>query len=678
MATITEALGIAFQHHEAGRLTEAEILYNRILEADPRQPNALHLLGMLLCQLQRPDESIPLLKCAAELDPFSSTLRFDLARARLMLAEQGDASQWTVAIGGLQLAIALQPDHHLMLFQLALALRSCGSLPQACAQLRHVLRLVPGYRDAHRLISQELKEEGRRRLEAGDFGGALSRFFDPILGDAGREYFIAQGFDLLKRGKSALAGRFYRGLLIMDPAEPAAILNETLCRLDLTGPGSAERFARRACALVPESAVAHLNYGLVLKALDRNRVAAAEYRYSLACDPAQVSALANLAACVVEEGEDEAACLLAERSVRVSPERSDLAAIQANLLSLVEADSNALAVYRSIIKAEPDNAEAHWGLAMMFLRQGDYAQGWVEYEWRWRSRALDGQHRNFAQPRWRGERLEGRSILVHAEQGIGDTIQFIRFLDRVVDAGPEQIYLEAHAPLHPLLEPNLRDGPVTLIFRARDFPGTGGLPDVDVQIPLMSLAGLFCNAVSDIPHSIPYLAADPVRSGRWAERIGRLAVPDSIRCGLVWAGRPQYKADASRSLRLAALDPLSKVPGVSFFSLQVGEATREIAGSLCDPVDLSDGLTDFAETAAAMENLDLIVTVDTAVAHLAGALGRPVWLLLPRNCDWRWLKDREDSPWYPTARLFRQRVRGDWSDPVASMFKELQDFVRNP
>lgn len=669
MATIAEALAIAFDHHESGRLAEAEILYGRILDADPHQATALHLLGVLYGQTDRPKLAAALFVGAIGLVPDNPGLRYDLARVRLIL-EDGEG-----AVGALRRTLALQPDHAAALFQLALACRGVGRHDESLLVLERLLALQPDSLEARYLADRAVEREGRALLERGEVGRAVARLTRPVAEAVGVPLLSAHAAALYRDGRVEESARLFRGLLAGRPAEALALWNLSLCRLDGRDAAAAERLARRARALAPQEAEAHAKLGLALAALGRRAAAMTAARAALACDPAHAPSLSNLGALTIQSGDDAQALRLADRALRLAPDLGEAQVVRGDALVHLDRSRDAEEAFRGALRVAPRLVVAHWNLAHLLLRQGDYAAGWAEYEWRWRSEALAGQRRPFRQPLWDGTDLTGRTILVHAEQGMGDTIQFIRFLDHVLRAAPARVHLEAHGPLLPLLERNTDPARVTAIPRAPDFPGVGGLPDTDVQIPLMSLAGLFCPSLEAIPARTPYLGAPEERRGPWAWRL-RDAAPDArLRVGLVWAGRPQYHADAIRSMPLSALAPLAAVPGVALFSLQVGDAERQRMEVSFPVIDLSDGLTSFAETAAAVEALDLIVAVDTAVAHLAGALGRPVWVLLPWNNDWRWLSGRDDSPWYPTARLFRQTRNGGWSGPAEAVARALRRLV---
>jgi len=318
-------------------------------------------------------------------------------------------------------------------------------------------------------------------------------------------------------------------------------------------------------------------------------------------------------------------------------------------------NQEAVACYRQALRHRPEWPEAHLALGHTLLLEGDFDRGWEEMEWRWR---LPGVSLTpFEQPLWGGESLAGRRILLWAEQGLGDTLQFVRFAARL-----KQLDATLVLECQPALARLMRSCP-----GVDEVVGFGSpLPAFDVHTPLQRLPWILRTTLTTIPAKVPYLEADAELVKRWQDR---MAPHDGLKVGLVWAGNPRQVSNRSRSLDPAHLTPLLSAPGVSWFSLQ-----KEVEGG-SPGVDLSPELTDFAETAAALANLDLLITVDTAVAHLAGALGRPVWTLLSCPFDYRWLMDCEDSPWYPTMRLFRQRCPGEWAPVVARVERTLRELL---
>jgi hypothetical protein len=327
----------------------------------------------------------------------------------------------------------------------------------------------------------------------------------------------------------------------------------------------------------------------------------------------------------------------------------------------------AVECYRRAIELRPDFADAHYNLSIALLLDGEFPRGWDEGEWRWRRRDKTQEKlRSFAQPLWSGEQQAPRTILVWCEQGLGDSIHFVRYVPELVKRG-WRVILEAPTGLRRLFA--TVEG-VTLVERGDP------LPHFDTHCPLLSLPRAFGTTLATIPAAVPYLGAGAEGVATWRDRLGDDG--SRPRVGLAWAGNPAFIRDAARSPRLDVMMPLLEVPGIRFFGLQMGDGRRDLSGRAMPPgfTDLGPEITDFADTAAILANLDLIVTSDTAVAHLAGALGRPVWVALKAVPDWRWLRERDDSPWYPSMRLFRQPRPGDWRPVVEALGRELAVFAR--
>jgi hypothetical protein len=324
---------------------------------------------------------------------------------------------------------------------------------------------------------------------------------------------------------------------------------------------------------------------------------------------------------------------------------------------------------RNAVELKPDFADAQANQSMCFLLAGDYERGWRQYEWRWKVEPLMSVKRDFAQPLWLGDaELNGRTLLVHAEQGLGDTLQFCRYVPLLAAAGAK-VVLQVPRPLQSLLSTVAQSATVIALGEP--------LPEFDFHCPVMSLPLAFDTRLETIPTRIPYLYADESKARAWRDALGPRT---RSRVGLVWAGNPRKDQlrgnhlDRMRSLRFEQLEPLLGISAVDFYSLQLGaDAIAQLrAHALCARViDRTEALKDFSDTAALMENLDLVISVDTSVVHLAGALGKPFWLLNRFNTCWRWLLDREDSPWYPTARIFRQPAFGDWDSVLAETASAL-------
>ncbi len=401
-------------------------------------------------------------------------------------------------------------------------------------------------------------------------------------------------------------------------------------------------------------AEAHQLMGHVLSDLGRPDEAIAAYREALRLKPDLPDGHNDLALALREANRLQEAEEALSIAVRRTPNDLAPAGNLAGILKDAGKLSAAEALYRDILRRHPQDATAHMNLGVALLTAGSFAEGWREWEWRFR--AEPATQRAFTQPRWQGEPLAGRTLLVYAEQGMGDMLQFCRFLPQAAHGG--RIVLEVHPPLVRLLRQISGVAQVTALGDP--------LPRFDVQCPMLSLPHLLGLASeADIPCETPYLRADPELVERWRRRVADI---DGLHVGLVWAGNPErMRMDRRRSVTFERLAPLRDIPGVTLISLQKGGASAP-SGTL---LDWTDELGDFADTAALVECLDLVIGVDTAVVHLAGAMAKPVWLLNRFDTCWRWLRDRDDSPWYPSLRQFRQPAPGDWDDVMRRVREAL-------
>ena len=535
MATISQALAIAIQHHQAGRLQAAEQIYRQIVQAQPNHAHAWHLLGVIAHQVGKHELAVEYLQRAIGLNGTEADFHNHLGASYRAL------QRFPEAIACYHRALGLNPDNAQIHYNLGIALKCQGKLDEAVASYRRALELKPDFAQAHSNLGDVLNGLGR--------------------------------------------------------------------------PDEAVASCRRALELVPDIAEAHSNLGNALKEQGNLDEAVASYRRALELKP-------------------------------------DFAEIHQNLgiaLQALAKLDEAAACYRRALELNPDFANAHLNQSLLSLLKGDFPRGWAEYPWRRKTDQCP--RREFSQRLWDGQPLEGKTILLYAEQGAGDTIQFVRYAALVRQRGGVVI-VECPRPLVPLLAGC--QGIDRLVGKGEE------LPPFDVQAPLESLPGIFHTTLEDLPAAIPYLIADPRRVERWRRELGPRA---SFKIGIAWQGNPENRNDRNRSIPLACFEPLARCSSaVRLLSLQKGAGLEQLQGvaERFPITELGSRLNDFMDTAALMMNLDLVITCDTAVAHLAGALGIPVWVALPLVPDWRWLLDRSDSPWYPTMRLFRQESRGDW------------------
>jgi Flp pilus assembly protein TadD len=426
-------------------------------------------------------------------------------------------------------------------------------------------------------------------------------------------------------GRFAEAEILYREVLKSQPTQPDALHLLGLLALGAGRGNDALDLVRRALLVNPKAAEYYSHLGVILLSLGRVDESISALRQAVNLSPKNVAALTNLAISLSDGGMH---------------------------LEAKETYLKALAI-------DPDLPNARLSLGFVQLVTGDFENGWENYEWRTRCVGAVAP-REFSQPRWDGTPLNGKTILIHAEQGCGDAIQFVRYIPRVAASGG-RIVLQCRPELARLLQ---------------GFPGvdqivTGNeLPSFDAECPLLSLPRVFGTRLNSIPAGAPYLKAGTAVADAWEKKLGDRA--DHPRIGLAWAGRPTHSNDRNRSMTLSQLGPLGNLRGFTFYSLQKGQAALQPSPADLKLVDFTSELTDFADTAALIACLDLVITVDTAVAHLAGAMGKSVWVLLPFAPDWRWLLKREDSLWYPTMRLFRQKKPNDWVRVVGEVVRELK------
>jgi Flp pilus assembly protein TadD len=373
-------------------------------------------------------------------------------------------------------------------------------------------------------------------------------------------------------------------------------------------------------------------------------------------------AYSNLGVALREKGKLDAAIDAHRTALKLNPNYADAWRNLGVALNAKGLFDEAMAAFARALEIKPDFADVHFNIGVLMLLRGNFRAGWPEYEWRWKLQSqLTSQPVGAGQ--WDGSQLHGQNILIYAEQGIGDTLQFVRYVPLVVERGG-RVSVECQRELVPLLEKR--------VGIERIIAAGAQRPRFERHCALLSLPLVFSTDLGSLPAQAPYLKADPELVEKWKTKFGPAHGP---RVGLTWAGRPTHKNDRCRSIDLAQFAPLWRVKGVEFYSLQKGQSPGQAPPAGTKWFDWTDDLHDFAQTAALVENLDLVVTVDTAVAHLAGAMGKPVWVLLPFVPDWRWLLDREDSPWYPAMRLFRQSAINDWASVIQRVAERLAQRV---
>jgi tetratricopeptide (TPR) repeat protein len=681
---LTQALAL----HQAGRLAEAERIYSQILAIDPDQFDARHLLGFIFHQRGDSAQAVHHIDLALQKDPdnilalnnrgiaLNALERFDEALASYdraiatrpdfveALINRGNTLQglqrFDESLASFDRAVAVRPDHAEAHYNRANTLHALKRFDEALASFDRALALRPNYVEA--LINRGVTLHALARFAdaLASYDAALALWPD---GDAA---FANRGMTLhaLKRFDEALAS--FDRALALRPDNAAALGSRgftlhVLRRFD-------EELASydRALALLPDNAELHSNRSVTLFELKRFAEALASGDRAVALRPDYPEAHLNRGnALSVLKRFDEALADY-DRALALRPDNADAHTSLGVTFHMLKRFDDALQCFERALAARPDFAEAHYNEGLSRLLTGDFNRGWRKHEW-WRETVqLKHASWNFAQPRLTGaQEIAGKTILLHAEQGFGDTIQFCRYAPRIAALGGRAI-LEVQRPLHDLVQ--------TLAGAAQIVSRGDPLPDFDMHCPMLGLPLAFGTGLATIPRETPYLRASAQAAADWNARLPPKMRP---RIGLAWSGRPEHNNDQNRSIDLASfLSPLEGLDA-TLVSLQreVRAADAIVLQERSDVIHFGEELKDFSDTAALAANMDLVIAVDTSVAHLAGALAKPVWVLLPFIPDWRWLLDRDDSPWYPTARLFRQDDSRRWDGAFGRLRAALGDFL---
>jgi tetratricopeptide (TPR) repeat protein len=689
----------------SSRLTEIARGYQRVLEQNPTQPVAL--VGMCLVALasRQTEAAVKMASAAVASAP-------DLVEAWVAMGQAlKTAERHEEAAKAYERAIRLDGMNALARLGLGELIIAAGRPEDAIAEFEFALKRRPTLIAAHLGLGNALACMGRNEEALEKYEAALA--LRPRLAEGE----FAAGFALARLGRTKEAETRYRRAVAARPDFAAAWINLGSLLREQGQDVFAEAALRHAIGLRPDLASAWLNLAALERQRCRPEAAEAYLHKAFALNPTQIETLVAWCQFRVAERDLAGAWGWLRWALERNPDFDEAVNLHGILLHLDErfaeavetferaealgnraAASNrgnslldlgrmeeALAAHHAAVERDRSSAGAKYNLALTQLRLGDWERGWTGYEARWQFREVHRRPRFFTQPRWRGENLHGERVLLHAEQGLGDTIQFCRYAALVAARGGVPIL-----QVQPAAERLMRSLAVVRAGLARTAV-LGAGPKFDLECPLLSLPAVFRTSLDTVPWEGAYLGAD---LGTAAEKLAQFpSVPlpsrkDGLRIGLAWAGNPRYKADRARSMRLSTLLPLLRVANASmhaainatWISLQKGEAAEQLA-TVPDDVcvwDGSSGERDLAETAALVAGLDLVITTDTCVAHLAGAMDKPVWILLPHLADWRWMQELETTPWYPSARLFRQARPGDWPEVLERVIAALESqFASN-
>ncbi len=638
-----------------GQTAEAIACYEKAIALKPAYADAHNNLGNTHQDLRQWDAAIACYQRAAEVAPSYAKAHFNRGLALRALDRLDEAR------AALEEAVALQDNYLEARFTLATILQGNQQWAAAEAQYRRALEINPRFAEAYNGLGTLAQAQGKLDQAIGQYAEALR--VRPEYPEA----YYNWGRALVAQDHLTDAVTRYRQALACKPDFADAQYNLGTVLQKLNRLEEAATSYEQAIRIRPDFGTAHNNLGNVYHALGRSSEAVASFERALSAREDYGEALNNLGNVLQAEGHIAETVEYFERALEHKPGAAEIHNNLGNALVFRGESKKALECYQKCLELAPNFAEGHYNLALLYLSQERFAEGWPEYFWRLKCEGVP--IRPFEQPLWQGEPLEGRTLLVHAEQGLGDTLQMLRYVPLVQQRGG-RVLLEVQPKLVPLV-------------RCSGFPdvlaGGAELPPFDVQVPILNLPGVFGTTSENMPRNVPYLSADPSLVAAWHDKLAEF---EAFNVGIGWQGSRGYSFDRDRSIALARFAPLAAVQRVRLFSLQKYDGIEQLADvadrfavhDLGPELDEQTGA--FMDTAAVMKNLDLVVTSDTATAHLAGALGVPTWLALPKTPDWRWFLDREDSPWYPTMRLFRQREAGDWPDVFARIAAALDELAR--
>jgi tetratricopeptide (TPR) repeat protein len=684
-------------HLELGQFARALTHFLRFTQRRPEDPDGHSNLGSALAQLGRRDEAVASFEKALRIRPDMAPAHCNLAN---VLGEQGNTQG---AIAHYQKAITLNPGyaeahHHLgmtlvrqgqaehglvslrqavalnrgyvqALLNLAATCVAVGRLDEAVAVYRRLLKVRPDFSDAAGFLASVLTTQNKDEEAVAVLNQSL--LYQPNAPDV--YHMLAMISKKLGRPEDAAAA--FGHTIRLQPSHAIAHNNLGNVLLTLEKRDEAIERYRQAIALMPDYVEAHSNLAAALSVQERWAESLAPLAEALRLNPKHAQAHHNLGTSCRRLGRFEEAIACGNRAVELDPKYADAHCGLGAALPYLGLVAEALACFDRALEINPKSPDYHTNRAIMLLLLGDFARGLDAYEWRLNQRSV--KPRLAPQPVWDGTPMPGGTILLYAEQGMGDTIMAVRYA-RMVKALFGTVLLECPGPL------------VSLMATCPGIDGivdpTAPAPAADVQLPLMSLPRIFGTRLDTIPADGPFIFSDAMLRERWRKVVmgGRTdfqSVPQPIRVGIVWQGNPKHPGDAYRSVKLAQFAPLAAVPGVKLYSLQKGAGAEQVAAldGQFEVVDLGAQFgPEFRDAAAAIESLDLVIAVDTSVAHLAGALGRPVWVMLPFYPDWRWQLAGDTSAWYPTARLFRQQKSGAWDDVFGRVATALGEMVAAP
>ena len=722
----SQIIEVAIQHHQNGQLEQAEKLYRQVLQINPDHVDACHLLGIVLAQKGKNEAAVECLQKSLRLNP-------EFAEAHSNLGNTFRAmGQYDNAIASFEKAILFKPDYAEAYNNLGCTQKDLNQIEKAISSFEKATSIKTDYAEAHNNLGNLFRESGKQEAARESFKKAI--LIKPNFAEAYHNLGCAIGSSNLD-----VAIGCFKNAVTIKPDYAEAYNNLGNAFRSAGQCEDAKACYSKALSIKPDYAEAHDNLGGLLKETGQLAEAIVCYRKAIEIAPDFIAAYYNLGNAFEEDKQLDMAIDSYSKALLIQPNHAEVyhklgnifinkrqyddaidnydkalsinpnyAAVYNNLgyaLSKKTGDLNkaieyynkALSInpehadtynnlgcayndlgmfkeaeqaFRQALKIRPDFADAQFNWSLGMLLNGNFEAGWKKYRYRFKRKNATASYPDISIPEWRGECLQNKTLLIWAEQGLGDTIQFVRYLKKIKKGGA-RILFYCKPSLKRLLEP------VSAIDQVIDNFETVA---ADFHIPLLNLPELEGTKLDTVPCEVPYLFPENNSVKQWREKLQN---SDKLRVGLVWAGSPSHSNDQFRSVKLAEFSDLFLIKGISFYSMQKGEATGQLNDLInrstvkMNIINVSEQLNDLSDTAALMANLDLVISVDTCVAHLAGALARPVWTLLPANPDWRWLLERNDSPWYPTMQLYRQEEPGNWKAVINRIEADLKKLAKN-
>ena len=590
-------------------------------------------------------------------DPDNVSFLFLMGSIEFQLGHVEQASQW------MRKVLAKKSDSHQLHFVYAEMLAQLNENSEAIIAYNRAIVLWPDYAKAYMGLGVVFEKTGDGANAIKAYNDALS--IDPNYPEALNNL----GVILNRKGDTDKAAHCFTRAMAAKPTYPLPLNNLGMIRLAQRKFEEAEDLFRRALDCEPDYPDALSNLGTILQEQGNLTDSASLYKKALSLQPGHPDALNNLGTISLLTGDFEESIAIFQRVLTLQPNHPEAINNLGNALKNTGKIPEAIVAYERAIALKSDNADYHKNLGMTLLAAGRFDTGWREYEWRWKTIQFANEYKSMPQPLWQGEAEQGSILLVQAEQGFGDTLQFCRYAPLAAQRGL-RVILEVQPALVRLLG--------SLAGVERVVAKGQAVPDFNYCCPMLNLPTVFATRIETVPANVPYLAASDADVNYWRNRLSN-SNNRGINIGLAWAGSSRISspdliaADRRRSIAPEALAPLMDIPGIRFFSLQKGGPPAPKQFGL---IDWMDECKDFADTAALVANLDLVISVDTALVHLAGALGKPVWVLNRFDSCWRWFQTGESSPWYPTLRLFRQERPGEWNCVVSSVKSALEALRR--